>query len=149
MVKSSDTTNLNKIIELLDGKEIYKNIDEPLERLVNELSNKKATEDKEDNFHETMTILLKRLKFHGFMMNITIKGELDDFEIIWFLENYYTNHETRGYYGALYDYHTFGEEGKKTIIEIIIEQIKTKEGNIYQTFWQGIIISWIGLVRRG
>ena len=124
-------TNLNKIMEFLDGEVIYKKIDEPLDEAFRKFSYQLSAEITQKEFNSIIKSFIEHLKDNEVTIFTTQATANESSEIIWLTEKYYQGHETRGYEGALYDTTTQGREGLESVLEGIIEKIKTNEREKY------------------
>ena len=124
-------TNLNKIMEFLDGEVIYKKIDEPLDEALRKFSDKISAEITQKEFNSIIRSFIEHLQNCGVMIYTTQATANESSEIIWLTEKYYQGHETKGYEGALYDATTQGKEGIESVLEGIVEKIKSDERGKY------------------
>lgn len=124
-------TNLNKIMEFLDGEVIYKKIDEPLDEALRKFSDKISADITQKEFNSIIKSFIEHLNNCGVMIFNIDERSTESSEIIWLTEKYYQGHETKGYEGALYDVTTQGREGLESVLEGIIEKIKISEREKY------------------
>jgi hypothetical protein len=114
-------------MELLNGEVLYKKIDEPLDEALRIFIYSLSAENTQKEFNSIMRSFTEQLKNYSIMI-FTNQGRANESsEIIWLTEKYYQGHETKGYEGALYDVTTQGREGIESVLEGIIETIKSNE----------------------
>ena len=123
--------NLNKILELLNGEVLYKKIDEPLDEALRKFTYSLSAEITLNEFNSVMGSFIEQLNNYRIMIFTTQVRANESSKIIWLTEKYYQGQETKGYEGALYDVITQGREGIDSVLEGIIETVKSNEREKY------------------
>jgi hypothetical protein len=118
-------------MELLNGEVLYKKIDEPLDEVLKKFTYSLSAEITQKEFNSFMRSFTEHLKNYRIIIFTTQVRANESSEIIWLTEKYYQDHETKGYEGALYDVTTQGREGIESVLEGIIETIKSNERGKY------------------
>jgi hypothetical protein len=118
-------------MKLLDGEVLYKKIDEPLDEALRKFTYSLSAEITINEFNSVMRSFIEQLKNYRIMIFISQVKASESSKIIWLTEKYYQGHETKGYEGALYDVTTQGREGIESVLEGIIETVKSNEREKY------------------
>lgn len=126
--------NLNKIIDLLKGDSLYKKIDEPIDEAFGKFIYSQSESISQKGFRNTIISFIKFLKNNQLIIG-SYTEVTETSEVILFSEMYYQGHDTHGYEGAMYDITSQGGEGIESVLEAIVERIKTTEKEKY--------ISWL------
>jgi len=118
-------------MELLDGEVLYKKIDEPLDEALRKFTYSLSAEITLNEFNSVMGSFIEQLNNYRIMIFTTQVRANESSKIIWLTEKYYQGQETKGYEGALYDVITQGREGIDSVLEGIIETVKSNEREKY------------------
>ncbi len=128
-------TNLNKIMDLLNGDELFIKIDELLDEALRKFIYSHSEDIIQKEFINVIHAFFEYLNNNQLIIISSYTTITKSSEVILFSEKYYQGHDTHGYEGAIYDITSQGGEGIESVLEAIVERIKTTEKEKY--------ISWL------